>query len=231
MVIAYDSDIVRARINNEELSFERHHVPVDFKEWQLKTRLKGLKVFIGEEKGAPNFSPHSVVMSTWSPATDFPVNSCIKGLGMVPRPSLLPELYERIKQLISRSYDEGPQNTFKERVSFLLDLYSNLSNFDDTILSSIEMFKKRTYENILKDCRSTLLFYDYTTGYSVMLNVVSELVQRGDPFYNYVTAIHDLFHLPKDRSTRTDRYDFAYRFHLVEGFDKTPGPNASQQIF
>ncbi len=231
MVLGYNSEYVRAKIHDKEFDYKRNPLPKEFAQWQLSTRLKGLKIFIGQEKGAPNFSPHSVVMSTWAPGTDFPANSCIKGLGMVPRADLLPDLYAKIMKLIGRSYDEGPENTFKERVGFLLDLYSDPSNFDEMILSSIEMFKKRTYENVLKDCRSNLLFYDYTTGYSIMFNVVSELVERDDHFYNYVSAVHDLFHLPKDRSIRTDRYDFAYRFHLVEGFDKTPGPNASKQIF
>lgn len=93
------------------------------------------------------------------------------------------------------------------------------------------MYYKKSYQNVLEDPKATLLFYDQMSGYSVMFNVIVELVPKQDPFYKYVTAVHDLFHVPKDPNIKTDRYEFAYRFWPIEAYDKTPGPKASSRIF
>lgn len=140
-------------------------------------------------------------------------------------------LADKAMGLIELARQKGVNETFKERVQFLLDLYERPEIFDRSVLSSIEMFYKNSYQNVLKDPRATLLFYDQMSGYSVMFNVVVELVPRGSVFYKYVTAVHDLFHVPRDPSVKTDRYEYVYRFWPIEAYDKTPGPKASSRIF
>lgn len=206
-----------------------HQYPDSFVAWQIATRTKGLKIFLGEEKGVPNFSAHTVVMNTHSDDA-FPVNSCIKGLGLVPREDLLEPLATEILEMIQLSREVGPEKTFADRVRFIQRLYGNERNFDRRFLSSIEMYHMKTYANIESDPRSNLLFYDPMTGYSIMFHVVTELMPRGTDFYRYVTAIHDLFHLPKDPETKVDRYAYAYRYWLVEAYDKTPGPQAGKPV-
>lgn len=113
----------------------------------------------------------------------------------------------------------------------MLDLYEKPEIFNKNVLSSIEMYYKKSYQNVLEDPKATLLFYNQMSGYSVMFNVIVELVPKQDPFYKYVTAVHDLFHVPKDPNIKTGRYEFAYRFWPIEAYDKTPGPKASSRIF
>ncbi|AEH50561.1 pyridoxamine 5'-phosphate oxidase family protein [Pseudothermotoga thermarum] len=230
-MIKFENGKLIFEVDGQVLQYEPKQLDNTFFNWQLNTRLKSLKIFVGEEKGVPNFSPHTVVMSTKNVAGDFEINSCIKGLGLVPKSHLLEPLAERAIELIEKARQVGVNETFRERVQFLIDLYSNPDNFDRRFLSSIEMYYKKTYENILKDPRATLLFYDQMSGYSVMFNVVAELVENNDPFYKYVVAVHDLFHVPKSPSVKLERYKYAYRFWLIECYDKTPGPNASSKIF
>jgi len=227
----FDNGYVSLSVKGKEKTYKLSDLNEDFYNWQLQTRSKGLKIFLGLEKGAPNFSPHTVVMSTYSEDTEFPVNSCIKGLGLVPEDEYIEDLAKKAMDLIQLAREKGINETFRERVQFLLNLYDNPDLFNKSVLSSIEMYYKKSYQNVLKDPRATLLFYDQMTGYSIMFNVVVELIPRTDPFYKYVTAVHDLFHVPKDPSVRTDRYEFAYRFWPIEAYDKTPGPKASSRIF
>ncbi|HOJ88306.1 MAG TPA: hypothetical protein PLP64_06185 [Pseudothermotoga sp.] len=227
----FDNGYVSLSVKGKEKTYKLSDLNEDFYNWQLQTRSKGLKIFLGLEKGAPNFSPHTVVMSTYSEDTEFPVNSCIKGLGLVPKDEYIEDLAKKAMDLIQLAREKGINETFRERVQFLLNLYDNPDLFNKSVLSSIEMYYKKSYQNVLKDPRATLLFYDQMTGYSIMFNVVVELIPRTDPFYKYVTAVHDLFHVPKDPSVRTDRYEFAYRFWPIEAYDKTPGPKASSRIF
>ncbi|HPE68864.1 MAG TPA: pyridoxamine 5'-phosphate oxidase family protein [Thermotogota bacterium] len=230
-MIRKEGKVVSFSVGETTHSVTIHDLPQEFFDWQVQTRLKGLKIFSGEEKGMPNFSAHSVVMNTIAHGKEYPINSCIKGLGMVPKTERLPELGERAMDMIRRSYEVGPEKTFQERLQFLKDLYSDPDGFDREIMSSMEMFQTRTYENARNDPRVNLLFYDHSSGYSVMFDSIAEFVARDDPFYRYVAAIHDLFHLPKDPAIRTDRYEWAYRFYQVSAVDKTPGPNASKVIF
>jgi len=230
-MVEYIENTAKFEFRGKSYEYRLHEMPEEYFRWQVGNRLKGLKIFLGEEKGMPNFSPHTVVMNTLEYENEFCINSCIKGLGLVPRSDKIQELGERAMELIRKSYEIGADKTFRERVGMLVELYSNPETFDRSVLSSMEMYKKRTYKNVLEDPRANLLFYDNQTGYSVMFSVVCEFVPRGGAYYNYVSAIHDLFHLPKDPSIKTDRYDFAYRFHLVEAFEKTPGPRASTRIY
>lgn len=218
-------------VRGEEKRYKLHELDETFFNWQIQTRAKSLKIFLGSEKGVPNFSPHTVVMSTFSEENEFPINSCIKGLGLVPKQEHLETLADKAMNLIELARQKGVNETFKERVQFLLDLYERPEIFDRSVLSSIEMFYKNSYRNVLKDPRATLLFYDQMSGYSVMFNVVVELVPRGNAFYKYVTAVHDLFHVPRDPSVKIDRYEYVYRFWPIEAYDKTPGPKASSKIF
>jgi len=229
--VRIENGVAHIVVRGQEKSYRLHQLDDEFFRWQIQTRSKSLKIFLGLEKGVPNFSPHTVVMSTFSDEEEFPINSCIKGLGLVPKQEHLEKLAGRAMELIDLARQRGIKETMNERIKFLLDLYENPDIFDRNVLSSIEMFYKRSYKNVLKDPRATLLFYDQMSGYSVMFNVVVELVPRSDPFYSYVTAVHDLFHVPRDPSVRTDRYEYVYRFWPVEAYDKTPGPKASTRIF
>ncbi len=230
-MIKFENGKLVFQIDGQIVEYEPKQLDEVFFNWQLNTRLKSLKIFIGEEKGVPNFSPHTVVMSTKNISKDFEINSCVKGLGLVPKSEFLEPLTKKAIELIEKARQIGVNETFKERVQFLIDLYSNPDYFDRRFLSSVEMYYKKTYENISKDPRSTLLFYDQMSGYSVMFNVIAELVENTDPFYKYVMAVHDLFHIPKGSSAKLDRYKYAYRFWPVECYDKTPGPNASTKVF
>lgn len=235
MLIVKDHQI-QLKLKDKQYYYESKELPQSFFTWQIQTRLKSLKVFLGIEKGMPNFAPHTVVMNTFNPECDFPGNSCIKGLGMMPREEYLEELCQKATVLIRKAQELGSEKTFTERVQFLVDLYSKPEIFDKFQLSSIEMFKKKSYENAVRDPRANLLFYDNASGYSVMFNVICEFIPRTMPFYKYVTTIHDLFHTPSrassrdDDTTNQDRYEFAYRFYIIECYDKTPGPNASKKI-
>ncbi|MFN4190687.1 MAG: hypothetical protein ACK4E2_06815 [Pseudothermotoga sp.] len=227
----FENGCVSLKLKGTEKQYKLHQLNEDFFNWQLQTRAKGLRVFLGVEKGVPNFSPHTVVMSTYSEKTEFGINSCIKGLGLVPKDEYLEDLSKKALGLIELAREKGINETFKERVQFLLELYERPEIFNRNVLSSIEMYYKRSYQNILEDPRATLLFYDQMSGYSIMFNVIVQLVPREDPFYRYVTAVHDLFHVPKDPKIKPDRYEFAYKFWPIEAYDKTPGPKASSQIF
>lgn len=216
------------KVGDRAVECEVHPLPQAFIEWQVATRREGITSFL---EGNPRFSAfgaHLPVMSTADVTTGtFPVNSAAKGAGLCVRPEAVEEWTLKFEGLTRRGLEAGWQETMRERLEALLDYYSDVSRFDPTVITSIELFGKRTYKNVLADPRVTLLYvgFDDSGTRSYAVHCVAELVPPGELFYRYVRATHDLFHVPSRRT-----YPFVYRLHVCEVYDKTPGPRASERL-
>ncbi len=203
-------------------------LPVEFVEWQVSTRLAGIKSFIEGKPRFGAFGAHLPVMSTVDTTSGtFPVNSAGKGVGLTVRPELVEQYAERFETLIAEGLEKGWNQTMPKRLEALLDYYSETSKFDRTTLSSLELYAKRTYKNVSADPRATLLYVGIGDGgtKSYAINVVAELIPPGEPYYRYCRAVHDLFHVPSKKV-----YPFAYRLRVCEVYDKAPGPRASERL-
>ncbi len=215
-------------VAGESMEFDVRPLPRAFMEWQATTRLEGIRSFL---EGSPKFAAfgaHLPVMSTADVTSGtFPVNSAAKGAGLSVHPDQIEGWTLRFEGLIERGLEGGWSETMKERLGALLDYYSDLARFDPTVITSIEIFGKRTYTNVLADPRCTLLYVgiDDSGTRSYAVHCIAELVPPGELFYRYVRSIHDLFHVPSRRT-----YPFVYRLHVCEVYDKGPGPHASERL-
>lgn len=195
----------------------------DFLDWQIQTRIGNIRFFLSGS-GAHDFSVHTGYMATLGGPGSFPLNAAAKGIGLLPRGDLAP-LTAEIDALVARAMAEGEKETREERLRFLLRLYETVP-MDDRALTTIELYGKTTWRNVLRDPRCTVLFSSYR-GTSYAVNGVAEILLPGDPVYRYVTGLHDLFHPP--RGLRRD-YPAVYRIWAVEVWDKTPGPRAGERL-
>lgn len=215
-------------VGGKPMELEVRPLPRAFMEWQATTRREGIKSFL---EGSPKFGAfgaHLPVMSTADVTSGtFPVNSAAKGAGLSVFTECIEEWTLRFEGLIKQGLELGWEETMKERLETLLDYYSDISRFDPTMITSIELFGKRTYKNVLADPRATLLYVGFgdTGSKSYAVHCIAELVPPGELFYRYVRSIHDLFHVPSKRT-----YPFVYRLHVCEVYDKAPGPHASERL-
>ncbi len=224
--LVFDSEPREARIRWEDgrtVAIPLVSLPDPFWEWQLRTRVANVN-FLLLGKGEHDFSVHTGYMATLGAPGAFPVGAAAKGIGLLPHGDLA-ALAEEIEALVAKALTREEKETREERLRFLLRLYTEIP-LDRRVLTTIELYGKGTWRNILWDPRCTVLFSSYR-GTSYAVNGVVELHLPGDPVYRYVVALHDLFHLP-----RGGRREFpaVYRVWVAEVWDKTPGPWAGERL-
>ncbi|MCX7751159.1 MAG: hypothetical protein N2320_06475 [Candidatus Bipolaricaulota bacterium] len=192
-------------------------------EWQLRTRIANLNFFL-TGGGEHDFAVHTGYMATVGTPEAFPLGLAAKGIGLLPRGELAP-LTAEIEGLVARALAEGEKGTREERLRFLVRLYEEVP-LDRRVLTTIELYGKGTWRNVLGDPRCAVLFSSYR-GTSYAVDGVVEIHPPGDPVYRYVVALHDLFHPP-----RGGRREFpaVYRIWAAEVWDKTPGPRAGSRL-
>lgn len=198
-------------------------LPRAFFDWQVSTRIANLN-FFRTGQGNHDFAVHTGYMATLGVGNAFPLNAAAKGIGLLPKGDL-GRLTEEIEALVARAMTKGEEGTRTERLGFLLRLYQQVP-LDDRMLTTIELYGKATWRNVLADPRCTVLFSSYRST-SFAVNGVAEIVWPGSAVYRYVVALHDLFHPP--RGPRRE-YPAVYRIWASEAWDKTPGPRAGDRL-
>jgi len=186
-------------------------LPRPFLEWQLKFRRANILFFMSGE-GEHDFAVHVGYMGTVNPAGPSPLN--------------IEALTREIEALIEEGLNKGERETRKKRLSFLLNLYEEVE-LDPFSFTTIEIYAKTTWRNIMHDPRCSVLFSSYRNT-SFLINGVAEVLGPGTSEYRFVTGLHDLFHLPQSGKRR--EYPAVYRIWAVEAYNKTPGPKAGEKL-
>lgn len=208
----------------EILSVPLIPLPKPFLEWQLKFRRANIRFFLTRE-GEHDFAVHVGYMGTMNPAGPCPINIAAKGIGLLPKTGI-DELTAEIESLIQEGIAKGEEETREKRLLFLSKLYEEVE-LDPYSFTTIEIYAKTTWRNVMHDPRCSVLFSSYR-NVSFLINGVAEVLRPGTQEYRFVVGIHDLFHLPRNGKRR--EYPAVYRIWAVEAYNKTPGPNAGQKI-
>jgi len=215
------------KVEGKELVYPVRKLPRSFIAWQIDSRTELLRSILEGEERMPNFGAHLPIMSTKDAGDVFPTNSCAKGVGLLPRPALLDDMTKKIENTI-KVVKSSKMSENREGVEFLIDFYSNIDNLDNTRLSSIEIYAKKTLRNVKKDPRCSLLYVDLERGcLSYMVNAVVEIAGEDNPYYKFVSMMHDIFHITENIDRR---FPAVYIFHVSELYNKTPGKNASKRL-
>ncbi|MGQ9705592.1 MAG: pyridoxamine 5'-phosphate oxidase family protein [bacterium] len=216
------------KIEGKEIVYSVRKLPRSFISWQSEARKDLLNSMLRGEDRMLNFGAHLPVMSTKDAGVVFPTNSCVKGVGLLPTPTLLDKMIKNI-EMVEEEIKKDRKTGVKGGIKFLIDFYSDVGNLDWTRLSSIEIYAKKTFRNVKKDPRVSLLYADLERGcLSYMVNAVVEIVGEDNPYYKFVCLMHDIFHIPKNNVVR--RFPAVYIFHVCELYNKTPGKNASRRL-
>ena len=185
----------------------------EFWEWQFEKRKEGINSLIKGEYS--NYEAHLPVMATYGKKK---VNLAVKGLGLIPKESLIMDYIKESVLLIDNCVKEGWNNSGKKRLELLLEIHSHPENFDKTILSSIEMYGTKTFANVKKSKKCALMFNDfnYKNLISFQMDCNVKMLEFPDPVYRYAVLMHSMFHNLKQD------YPCVYKFKIKELFDKRP---------
>ncbi len=178
-----------------------------FRERVLTIR-RMLKGDLSEKELYIEFLRHTPVIATNGSAG---LNAAVKGVGFVVKRDLLPKTTNNLKGFL----ENNP--SMKDALKFLLDNLYDEEKVDFTKLSTLELAKKHTYQNLSENKRAVLLFFiPPVTSYEVRCKVEIHL---NDLYHEYVNAVHDLFHRPKRK--RDWSKTPAYIFNIEEIYDNS----------
>ncbi len=150
------------------------------------------------------FTRHNPAFITDGPAG---LNGSIKGVGYIHKERFLEETLERMKDRIV----ERPN--MLESAEFLRNEIYDERKVDFSMLTSLELAKKHTYENVRAGSDITLLYYmPVSTSYEVRCS--AEIYEEG-PYYEFPNALHDVFH------GKRKRWSPAYVLRIKEIYDNS----------
>lgn len=195
-----------------------------FFDWSYKTRANTVrKLYAGEEmsheKMFLSFTSHNPAMISNGPAG---LNGSIKGVGWVPKPELMQETLDAYIEHID-SYDKDDKEYSQRGLKILVEhLYSveAQKRIDFSIITSIEMAKRHSWENYQVNPEATLIYYQPPV-ISYELRGKME-IHMDDIYHQFVNAQHDVYHAPnKERWAERP----AYVFRIEEIYDNSVSKN------
>lgn len=214
-------------------------IPEKFLRWLASSRIR----FLEELKaGRPlrYFSAHLPVMATWREGEDFPVNLTVKGIGLIPKRELLMDYIDLFESTIAEARTVTWMESLPRRIEVMERLYSDINNFDPSLLGGLEIFEGTAFRNMKDNPVASLLFMgimiepeDVKTVnsqrpvaveyISFQVNGKVEILDKDDPYYRYLVSARRLFEFERFHIYQPD-YPYGYLIKVVEVKDKSPWP-------
>jgi hypothetical protein len=155
------------------------------------------------------FLRHTPAVATFGTAG---LNLAVKGIGFILEEQFMDDALGRLKRFIEIDHPR------KEALDYLLEHVYDEERVDFHKLSTLELAKKHTFQNITGNRKATLMFFiPPETCYEVRCK--AEIHVDG-VYHEYVNAVHDLFHRPETR--RDWSQTPAYIFNVQEIYDNSP---------
>ena len=137
----------------------------------------------------------------------------VKGVGFVPKEEFLEGMLIDVERFMKGNPSKD------EVIRFLLEYVYDETRIDFGKLSSIELVKGHTYQNLAKNPKATLMFFvPPSTSFEVRCGVE---IHKSGVYHKYVNSLHDLFHKPE--KTRDWSKTPVYIFKIEEIYDNSIG--------
>ena len=198
------------------MSESSRKIPAEYLKWAFYERRELIERMLAgkitERDTSVGFLRHTPAIVTFGPAG---LNASIKGVGFVPKEEYLEETVLKLKEALDK------KRTMRESVELLLKVVYNEEILDFLKLSTIELAKRHTWKNLQDSDRATLLFYmPPETTYEVRCKTT---IHTDDLYWEYVNAIHDVFHMTPFPLERRDWSKTpVYIFEIQEIYDNNP---------
>ncbi len=186
-------------------------IPEEFINYAFRQKIEFIKRIM--EKGLDQeallgFTRHNPAVITCGPAGP---NGSVKGVGFIHRDEVIHRSLDLLREELSRPFD--PQRAVK----FLLEEILVEDKVDFTKMGTLELAKGHTWENVRVNPKVSILFFTPpSTSYEVRASV--EIHETG-PIWEFVNAVHDVFHRPKKPRDWTKTP--VYLFKVEEIYDNS----------
>jgi hypothetical protein len=201
-------------------------IPVHMLQWMVTSRCNLLEA-LQAGKSIDFFAAHLPVLATLGETGAFAVNLSVKGIGLVPRLDLMEEYTGVFTEIFQTASQENWKESLDQRTQVLAKLYSDIENFDPSLMGGLEIFEGQTFHNLKKEKYVSLLFTgmkrhpERMQYLSFQVNGNAEILDKGNPYYRYLLAARKLFEFDNFHLPQID-YPFGYLIRVTEVLDKSP---------
>lgn len=219
-------------------------IPVEFLQWLVASRMRFLE---GMKEGRPMryFSAHLPVMATWREREEFPVNLTVKGIGLIPREDIILDYIDLFEATIAEARASSWAQSLPRRREVMERLYSDIENFDSSLLGGLEIFEGTAFKNMRDNSRVSLLYMGVSHDpegvdkvspsrpvavqyISFQVNGTVEILGKDNVYYRYLLAARRLFEFDRFHLYQPD-YPFGYLIKVIEVRDKSPWPRGQRK--
>lgn len=214
-------------------------IPERFLRWLTSSRIR----FLEELKaGRPMryFSAHLPVMATWREGEEFPVNLTVKGIGLIPKEGIIQDYIDLFEATIAEARTMPWMESLPRRIEVMERLYSEIENFDPTLLGGLEIFEGTAFRNMKDNSMASLLYTGVAVDHdnvktvgpqrpvaveyiSFQVNGRVEILEKDNLYYRYLFSARRLFEFDRFHIYQPD-YPSGYLIKVVEVKDKSPWP-------
>ncbi len=168
------------------------------------------KFFLGFTRHNPVFISHG----------SSGLNGSVKGVGFVPKKQFLEEFTQAYLDHIEKGWRDGYSDEGLKVLNETIWAPENEDKIDFSVLGSLELAFKHSWQNYQEKDEVTLLFFEPP---AVSFEVRGKIeIHRDGPYQQFINAQHDVYHKPnKDRWPERA----AYLVHIVEIYDNGLGEN------
>lgn len=197
-------------------------LPTVFAEWMDRGRRAMYEQIRGGSDPVRFFPQHLPVVVTSRGRGVFPFNCGNKGVGYLPRPEHLGRFVDLYRETMRSSRGTAWAETLESRVAAVSQLLREPESIDRRCLVTLEIFERRTFENLRRNPLASLLFTGYSPSYtSFQLDCAVEIIGPADPRYAFVRLSRTMFEYDEFHITQKN-FPYAYVFWISECTSKTP---------
>lgn len=141
------------------------------------------------------------------------LNASIKMVGFVLKENYLEEAISKLHEIARE------KRGMKHILQFLLDYIYDENKIDFSKLATLDLARKRTWQNLKNGGEAILIFYTPPdTSYMVIAD--TEVHLEGSKYFEYVNALHDIFHVAPTSGKIISGHP-TYIFKIREIWDKS----------
>ncbi len=208
--------------DGEGRNYEILPLPPLFLQWQSESRKRLFDMIKNQGTQSIKMQPAHLPVLATNGEEEFSINLANKGLGMLPKASLLDKYVNEYETILAETKDMEWKESIFQRMNIVQEFYNNTENFDPNLLGGLEIFEGKTFQNIKNNPKASLLFTGEAPKFpSYQFNGIMKIIDKSDPYFRFLLAARQLFARDPFHVLQAE-YPFGYLFYTTEIKDKTP---------
>ncbi len=209
------------KISQYGSEFNAKKLPSEFIEWQMTSRHEAYERVANGERPT-SFSSHLPVVVSLNQGGSFATHTATKGTGFTPLDEHLDYYINLFNDCLVKCKGKPWLETLDDRISVIRELYAHQEHIDFRRLGMLEIFRGRTFQNLMTDPRITLHYTGEGPEYpSFQINGRAEIIGPEDKHFQFVYLARQLFEHDQFHIHQPD-YPFGYLIWVQEIYDKSP---------